>query len=179
MAAKVPQGKVLAVDIQQEMLDLLSARAKKLGAANVQPVLGEVADPKLPTNGLDVALFVDAYHEFSHPREMMEAIVRALRPGGRVVLVEYRAEDKEVPIKPLHKMTEAQAKLEMAAVRSKIAGKDGAMKNAAIRVVRYASEIAGEQAAMATGARQQFWRAVIMQLRAIEGGSNPDRPTER
>jgi transglutaminase-like putative cysteine protease len=78
-------------------------------------VLGAVDDPKLPAGGVDVVLLVDAYHEFSHPREMMQAIFRALKPGGRVVLVEYRGEDPNVPIKPLHKMTEAQAKKELAA----------------------------------------------------------------
>jgi ubiquinone/menaquinone biosynthesis C-methylase UbiE len=115
LAPKVPQGKVLAVDIQQEMLDLLSAAAKTRGAANVEPVLGTTSDPKLPEAGVDVVLMVDAYHEFDQPREMMEAIVRALRPGGRVVLVEFRAEDPAVRIKPLHKMTEAQSVREMAA----------------------------------------------------------------
>ena len=83
---------------------------------NVEPVLGKVDDPNLPGGAVDVALLVDAYHEFDHPREMMTGIVRALKPGGRVVLVEYRGEDPDVPIKPLHKMTEAQAKKEMAAV---------------------------------------------------------------
>ena len=116
LAAKVPEGKVLAVDIQQEMLDLLKAAAKERGVKNVEPVLGKVDDPNLPEAAVDAVLMVDAYHEFDHPREMMEAIVRALEPGGRVMLVEYRGEDPEVPIKPLHKMTEAQAKKEMAAV---------------------------------------------------------------
>ena len=116
MAAKVPQGKVLAVDIQQEMLDLLSTAAKERGVKNVEPVLGKVDDPKLPAAEVDVVLLVDAYHEFDHPREMMEGIVRGLKPNGRVVLVEYRGEDPEVPIKPLHKMTEAQATKELAAV---------------------------------------------------------------
>ena len=116
MATKVPRGKVLAVDIQQEMLDLLTVAARQRGVNNVEPVLGKVDDPNLPAASVDAALMVDAYHEFDHPREMMEAIVRALKPGGRVVLVEYRGEDPEVPIKPLHKMTEAQAKKEMAAV---------------------------------------------------------------
>jgi ubiquinone/menaquinone biosynthesis C-methylase UbiE len=83
---------------------------------NVEPVLGKVDDPNLPAGTVDAALLVDAYHEFDHPREMMTALVRALKPGGRVVLVEYRGEDPEVPIKLLHKMTEAQAKKEMAAV---------------------------------------------------------------
>jgi ubiquinone/menaquinone biosynthesis C-methylase UbiE len=116
MAVKVPQGKVLAVDIQPEMLALLEKTAKDRGITNVEPVLGTIADPKLPAGAVDVALMVDAYHEFDHPREMMEGIVSALKPGGRVVLVEYRGEDPKVQIKPHHKMTEAQAVKEMAAV---------------------------------------------------------------
>jgi ubiquinone/menaquinone biosynthesis C-methylase UbiE len=116
MAAKLPRGKVLAVDIQPEMLDLLTRAAKARGVTNVEPVLGRIDDPMLPPGGVDVALMVDAYHEFDHPREMMQGIVRGLKPGGRVVQVEYRGEDPDVPIKPLHKMTEAQAKKEMAAV---------------------------------------------------------------
>ncbi|MGB7157662.1 MAG: class I SAM-dependent methyltransferase [Tepidisphaeraceae bacterium] len=115
LAPKVPRGKVLAVDIQQEMLDLLTANAKQRGVGNVEPVLGTTLDPKLPKDGVDVVLMVDAYHEFDHPREMMQAVVSSLRPGGRIVLVEYRAEDPTVHIKPLHKMTEAQAVREMAA----------------------------------------------------------------
>jgi ubiquinone/menaquinone biosynthesis C-methylase UbiE len=116
MAVKVPDGKVLAVDIQPEMLELLKRAAQARDVTNVEPVLGKVDDPQLPEGGVDVALLVDAYHEFDHPLEMMQGIVRGLRPGGRVVLVEYRGEDPDVPIKPLHKMTEAQAKKEMAAV---------------------------------------------------------------
>ncbi|HEV2296208.1 MAG TPA: class I SAM-dependent methyltransferase [Tepidisphaeraceae bacterium] len=115
LAPKVPQGKVLAVDIQQEMLDLLTAAAAKREVTNVEPILGTTSDPKLPEAGVDVVLMVDAYHEFDHPREMMEAIVRALKPGGRVVLVEFRAEDPAVRIKPLHKMSEVQAVKEMTA----------------------------------------------------------------
>ena len=116
MARRVPQGRVLAVDIQQEMLDILTARAAELGIDNVEPVLGSATDPRLPAGGVDLVLIVDAYHEFSHPREMGAAIAKALRPGGRLVLIEYRGEDPRVPIKPLHKMTEAQAKAEMVAV---------------------------------------------------------------
>jgi ubiquinone/menaquinone biosynthesis C-methylase UbiE len=115
LAAKVPRGKVLAVDIQQEMLDLLAGNARDRGVGNVEPVLGTTSDPKLPKDGVDVVLMVDAYHEFDQPREMMEAIVAALKPGGRVVLVEFRGEDPAVRIKPLHKMTEAQAVREMEA----------------------------------------------------------------
>lgn len=116
MSAKVPQGKVLAVDIQPEMLDLLKDAAKARRVTNVVPVLGKIDDPNLAALTVDVALMVDAYHEFDHPREMMDGIVKALKPGGRVVLVEYRGEDPDVPIKPLHKMTENQAKKEMSAV---------------------------------------------------------------
>ena len=113
---KVPRGKVVAVDIQPEMLASVEAKRAELGMRNVETVLGTETDPKLPDASIDAAIMVDAYHEFSHPREMMQAIVRALVPGGRVYLIEYRAEDPEVPMLPLHKMTEAQAKLEMAAV---------------------------------------------------------------
>ena len=116
MAERLPQGKVLAEDIQQEMIDQVDKEAKKRGITNVQPILGTIEDPKLPEGQVDVALMVDAYHEFDHPREMMEGIARGLKPGGRVILIEYRAEDPNVMIKPHHKMTEAQAKKEMAAV---------------------------------------------------------------
>ena len=112
----VPDGQVLAVDIQPEMLAIVRARSEALGATNVVPLQGEIDDPKLPPDGVDAVLMVDAYHEFSHPWEMMRGIFQGLRSGGKVFLVEYRGEDKALPIKPLHKMTEAQAKREMAAV---------------------------------------------------------------
>ena len=110
------KGKILGVDIQKEMLALLEKKAKKLGVTNVEGVLGEEKDPKLPEGGVDLVLMVDVYHEFSYPYEMMVAIKKALKPGGRVALVEYRKEDPKVPIKLVHKMTEAQCKKEMAAV---------------------------------------------------------------
>lgn len=116
LARVVPQGKVFAVDIQPEMIEYLTAGKRKAKTPNVEPVLGTITDPKLPANGVDLALLVDAYHEFSNPREMMDNIVKSLRPGGRVVLVEYRAEDPNVPIKEHHKMTEVQAVKEMKAV---------------------------------------------------------------
>lgn len=116
VAPLVPKGKVLAVDIQPEMLALLRERAKRTDIANVEPVLGKVDDPGLALDSVNLVLMVDVYHEFSQPCEMMRAVVKALRPGGRVALVEYRAEDPAVPIKPLHKMTRAQAEKEMAAV---------------------------------------------------------------
>jgi SAM-dependent methyltransferase len=116
IARKVPDGRVYAVDIQPEMLDIMRARIEARGIDNVRLVQGTEDDPRLPPAGIDAVLLVDAYHEFAYPREMMEAIIRALRPGGRVFLVEYRGEDPSIPIKPLHKMTEAQARREMAAV---------------------------------------------------------------
>ncbi|MEL7238293.1 MAG: class I SAM-dependent methyltransferase, partial [Planctomycetota bacterium] len=115
LAEKVPDGKVIAVDIQQEMLELLEAEVARRGMTNVESVLGTIEDPKLPAGEVDLVLMVDAYHEFSHPYEMMQGIVRGLKPGGRVALVEYRGEDPAVMIKPLHKMTEAQAVKEMEA----------------------------------------------------------------
>ncbi|HSG91998.1 MAG TPA: class I SAM-dependent methyltransferase [Pseudomonadales bacterium] len=116
IAARLATGRVLAVDIQPQMLDLIRARQAETGVTNIEPVLGTITDPGLPDAAVDLAFIVDAYHEFSHPLEMGEAIVRALRPGGRLVLVEYRAEDPGVPIKPLHTMTEAQARREMEAI---------------------------------------------------------------
>lgn len=115
ISPRVPRGVVFAVDIQPGMLAAIRERMAAENVDNVVPVLGTVTSPHLPADSVDVALMVDAYHEFSHPREMMESIVRSLVPGGRVVLVEYRGEDPKLPIKPLHKMTEAQARREMAA----------------------------------------------------------------
>lgn len=116
IARRLPQGRVLAVDIQQEMLDIIESRKKEAGTGNIEGVLGKIDDTRLPVDSVDLALMVDAYHEFSHPREMMVSIVAALKEGGRVVLVEYRAEDPTVPIKRLHKMSQAQARREMEAV---------------------------------------------------------------
>ncbi len=109
-----PTGRVYAVDIQPEMLALLATNVAARGVTNVAGVLGTVTDPKLPAGALDLALYVDVYHECDHPYEMIAATLRALKPGGRLVLVEFRAEDRWVPIKPLHKMSEAQVKREMA-----------------------------------------------------------------
>jgi SAM-dependent methyltransferase len=115
IAPSVPGGEVLAVDIQPEMLAIVRERAEEAGIDNVRGIRGSVTDPNLPDAGVDLALIVDAYHEFSHPREMALALRRALRPGGRLILVEYRAEDPSVPIKRLHKMSEAQARRELEA----------------------------------------------------------------
>ena len=113
LSEKVPQGKIVAVDIQPEMLDFLRKKSAELGITNVEPHLGTIEDVKLPAASLDAALMVDSYHEFSHPREMLASLHHALKPGGRIFLLEFRGEDPKVPIKPLHKMTEAQARLEL------------------------------------------------------------------
>lgn len=116
IAPLVPKGKVVAVDIQPEMIEFLEAKEKKLGLTNVEAHLGTIDDTRLPPASINAAIMVDAYHEFSHPREMMQSLFKALKPGGRIILLEYRAEDPTVPIKPLHKMTEAQAREEMEVV---------------------------------------------------------------
>jgi len=101
------------VDIQPEMLDLLTNQMATLSITNVKPILGAIDDPKLPPESVDLVLMVDVYHEFSHPFEMMGAICQSLKRSGRVAFVEFRGEDPAVPIKPLHKMTEAQVRKEM------------------------------------------------------------------
>jgi ubiquinone/menaquinone biosynthesis C-methylase UbiE len=108
------KGKVLAVDIQKEMLDIIRKRIKDNKIKNVEPVLGTETDPKLPAGGVDLILMVDVYHEFAFPYEMTEAMVKALKPGGRMVFVEFRREDRDVPILLAHKMTEKQVLAEMA-----------------------------------------------------------------
>ncbi len=109
MAEQVgPTGKVLAVDIQPEMLQMLSRRVVEAGLENVDVILGSVVDPKLPEGEIDLLLMVDVYHEFSHPEQMLAAIRRSLKPDGVVALVEYRAEDPRIPIYPEHKMSKKQ-----------------------------------------------------------------------
>ena len=110
-----PTGKVLAVDIQPEMLLMLERRANQADLENIQPILGTVADPKLPAGEVDLILCVDVYHEFSHPEQMLSGMHQALKPDGYLVLVEFRAEDPRVPIKPLHKMSKAQIRKELEA----------------------------------------------------------------
>lgn len=124
MAPKLPQGKVLAVDIQPEMIAYLNEGKEKRKIANVQPVLGTESDPKLAVNSVDLAILIDAYHEFSYPREMMSHVASSLKPGGRIVLVEYRAEDPTVPIKELHKLSVKQATKEMSALGLKLLKND-------------------------------------------------------
>jgi len=114
MAEKIsPKGKVLAVDVQQKMLDALKAKCNKLGITNIKPILGKPKSPQLPAGTVDLAIMVDVYHEFDFPYEMIQGISKAMKPGGRVVFVEYRKEDASVPIKLVHKMSEAQVKREI------------------------------------------------------------------
>lgn len=113
MAERVGEsGRVYAVEVQPQMLDFLGRQMARRGVTNVAPVLGTAVDPKLAPNSIDLALMVDVYHELEHPHEMLARLTEALKPGGRIVFVEYRAEDPAVPIKPLHKMSEAQVRKE-------------------------------------------------------------------
>lgn len=116
LCEEVPYGRVYAVDVQEEMLAHLKTRVERHGYENVVPVHGSVVNPNLPPSSFDLVLMVDAYHEFSHPREMMQNVVKALKPGGRVAVVEYRAEDPTIPVKVVHRMSEQQVRLEMEAV---------------------------------------------------------------
>lgn len=116
LAKKVgPGGRVYAVDVQPEMIGMLDSQMEKRGVRNVVSVLGSETTVKLPPASVDLAIMVDVYHELAYPAEVLESIVSALKPGGRVVFVEYRAEDPTVAIKPLHKMSETQVQREATA----------------------------------------------------------------
>lgn len=112
--AVMPGGRVLAVDVQPEMVRLLQATVRKSGLTQIQPRLGAEDDVQLPPESVDLAIMVDVYHELAFPYEVLASITRALKPGGQLVFVEYRAEDPNVPIKALHKMSEAQIRREAA-----------------------------------------------------------------
>jgi cyclopropane fatty-acyl-phospholipid synthase-like methyltransferase len=115
MAERVgPGGTVYAVDVQPEMIDILRLQMSQRRVSNVKPILCTETDPRLPAGTVDLAIMVDVYHELEYPYEMLAAIVKALKPGGRVVFVEFRGDDPSVPIKALHTMTEAQVRKEAA-----------------------------------------------------------------
>ncbi len=114
MAKQVaPEGKVYGVEIQEPYFKMLEEAAEKAGITNFVPVHGLIYDPKLPENTLDLILMVDVYHEFSHPEHMLKAMRKALKPEGKLVFIEYRAEDDDVPIKPEHKMSKEQLTKEL------------------------------------------------------------------
>ena len=116
LAARVgPSGKVFANDLQPQMLDLLARRLARKRITNVTLVKGELDDPKLPPASVDLEIMVDVYHEFSQPQAMLRHLREALKPDGRMVLLEYRKEDPSIPIRPEHKMSVAEAKLEVEA----------------------------------------------------------------
>jgi SAM-dependent methyltransferase len=116
LSARVPQGRVYAVDVQPEMVGLLKTLAAQPKFGNVIPVLGAADDVRLPSAAIDIAVMVDVYHELEYPAEVMASVLKALKPGGRMVFVEYRAEDPSVPIKALHEMSEVQIRKEMSAL---------------------------------------------------------------
>lgn len=125
MAEKVgPTGKVWALDIQPEMLEAIEKRMEERKITNVEPLLCSVKETKLPPSSIDLALFVDVYHELEYPYEMMLDLSQRVKPGGKIVLVEYRKEDPEVLIKLVHKMTAAQVRREMELPEFKLAWKE-------------------------------------------------------
>ncbi len=115
IATKVPQGKVYAVDVQDESVQFLRKKAQQLGLKNVEVVKGDAQSPNLPDNSVDLAIMVDVYHELEFPHEMLQALRKALKADGKILLLEYRAEDPTIPIKKLHKLSVTQANKEMAA----------------------------------------------------------------
>ncbi len=114
MARRVgPKGTVLATDLQPEMLRMLQENARAAGVKNIKPIRSSQRDPRLPEAAVDLILMVDVYHECTDPESLLAAFKKALKPGGRLVLVEFRGEDPEVPIKPEHKMTLEQVRKEV------------------------------------------------------------------
>ena len=120
MALKAPKGFIYAIDIQEEMLSEISSRINNGYLKNIAPILGTETNINLIENSVDKILLVDVYHEFKYPYEMMESIKKALRPNGKIFIIEYRGEDPRVPIKKIHKMTEKQVVKEMKAIGLKL-----------------------------------------------------------
>lgn len=123
IAPKVPQGKVYAVDVQDESVQFLQKKAQQLGMKNVEVFKGSTQSPNLPDGSVDLAIMVDVYHELEFPHEMLQSLRKALKPDGKILLLEYRAEDPTIPIKELHKLSVAQASKEMKANGFKIVQK--------------------------------------------------------
>lgn len=121
IAEKVPLGKVYAVEIQDELIRYLNNQKNELGASNVEVIKGDVKSPHLPDSSIDLALLIDVYHELQYPKEMMRSISKALKKNGKLLLLEYRAEDPKIPILPLHKMSVEQINKEMTANGFKLA----------------------------------------------------------
>lgn len=115
LAPKIPKGKVYAVEIQEQMIDILKSRIKKLQINNVEVIKGGIKSPNLPDKSVDLAIMVDVYHEFEYPVEMLQSIKKALKNDGKILLIEYKGEDREVAIRPLHKTTVAQLSKELGA----------------------------------------------------------------
>jgi ubiquinone/menaquinone biosynthesis C-methylase UbiE len=121
IAERVPQGKVYAVEIQDDLIKYLNNRKNELKASNVEVIKGDTKSPHLPDSSLDLAILIDVYHELQYPKEMLHSIRDALKKNGKLLLLEYRAEDPSIPIKPLHKMSVTQVNKEMAANGFKLA----------------------------------------------------------
>ena len=115
IAKKVPEGKVYAVEIQDPAIKYLKERSEELGFDNVITIKGTEQSPMLPDNSIDLAIMVDVYHELLYPQEVLQSIKKSLKPGGKLLLIEYRGEDPEVAIKRLHKMTVDQVTKELSA----------------------------------------------------------------
>ena len=115
-SSRCAPGQVLAVDVQVEMVDGLKMMMEKFGHENILPILGHVDDPKLPADSVDHVLVVMAYHEFSHPVEMMRHVRRAMKRDAQMLLVEYKAEDPESRVAPLHEMSEAEIMTDLRAL---------------------------------------------------------------
>ena len=125
IAPRLSRGKVIAVEIDPLWLTMIEERARNEGVTNIETVLGTATDSRLSPESVDLVLLVDVYHEFSHPVEMMEAIKKALKPDGRIALVEYRLEDPKVRVPKIHKMTLGQIEREMSSLGlERIEGED-------------------------------------------------------
>ncbi len=121
IAPKVPEGKVYAVEVQDEMVRYLNNRKKELNNSNVEVVKGGNMSPNLPDNSIDMVVMVDVYHELENPSEMLQAIKKSLKKDGKILLIEYKGEDPSVRIKPLHKTTVAQLNKELGSNGFKLA----------------------------------------------------------